>query len=87
MSQARFQKMQREKAKREKAIAKQERKAQRAEEAELAAAEEPDEPAVPESTVLEQLAALHQRFDDDQIDFETFEERKQELIAQLDVDS
>jgi hypothetical protein len=87
MSQARFQKIQRERAKREKALAKQERKAQRAEEAELAAAEAPDEPIVPESTVLEQLASLHQRFDDDQIDFDTFEERKQELIAQLDVES
>jgi hypothetical protein len=76
--------MQREKAKREKAQAKQERKAQRAEEAELAA-EEPDETVPPQEQVIAKLAALHEQFDDDQIDFDTFEERKQELMAQLQV--
>ncbi len=84
MSQARFQKMQREKAKREKAQAKAERKAQRAEEAEMAADEDdPDVP--PQEQVIAKLAKLHEQFDDDQIDFDTFEERKQELMAQLQV--
>ena len=83
MSQARFQKMQREKAKREKAQAKAERKAARAEEAELAATDA--DPAPPQEDVLAALAALHAEFDDDKIDFETFEERKQELIAKLSV--
>jgi hypothetical protein len=84
MSQARFQKMQREKAKREKAQAKQERKAQRAEEAEQAA-DEPSDAVPPQEQVIAKLAALHEQFDDDQIDFDTFEERKQELMAQLQV--
>ena len=35
--------------------------------------------------MLEQLAALHARFADDAIEFDEFEERKQELLAQLDV--
>ncbi len=83
MSQARFQKMQREKAKREKAQAKAERKAQRAEEAELAGDDDTDVP--PQEQVIAKLAKLHEQFDDDQIDFDTFEERKQELMAQLQV--
>lgn len=85
MSQARFQKMQREKAKREKAQAKQERKAQRAEEAELAAEADDDADVPPQEQVIAKLAKLHEQFDDDQIDFDTFEERKQELMAQLQV--
>jgi hypothetical protein len=83
MSQARFQKQMREKARREKALAKQERKEERA--AEAAAAEPEDGPAAPQPQVLEQLAELHRRFDADDIDFEEFEERKTELLGQLDV--
>lgn len=84
MSQARFQKRMREKARQEKQAAKRERKAERAEAAETADdAPTPDAP--PESTVLEQLAALHEKFADDAIDFDEFEERKQDLLAQLDV--
>ena len=85
MSQARFQKMQREKVRREKAQAKADRKAARAEEAEKAAEEGTTEPEAPEGDVLAELAKLHQQFDDEQIDFETFEEKKQELIARLSV--
>jgi hypothetical protein len=83
MSQARFQKRMREKAKQEKQAAKRERKAERAEAAEVE--DEAGSDAPPEATVLEQLAALHARFADDAIDFDEFEERKQELLAQLDV--
>jgi len=83
MSQAKFQKRMREKAKQEKQAAKRERKAERAEAAEAADDESSDVP--PEETVLEQLAALHARFADDAIEFDEFEERKQELLAQLDV--
>ena len=84
MSQARFQKRMREKAKQEKQALKRERRAERAE----AADSEEDEPtpdAPPQETVLEQLAALHKKFDDDAIEFDEFEERKQALLAQLDV--
>ena len=84
MSQARFQKQQREKARREKAAAKRDRKELRAAEAEAAAAEG-TEPVAPQTEVLAQLAVLHQRFDDDAIDFEEFEERKSELLAKLAV--
>lgn len=84
MSQAKFQKRMREKARQEKAEAKRQRKEERAAEAE-AAADEPAEPVAPQDEVLAQLAALHQRFDDDQIDFDDFEERKQELLAKLAV--
>jgi hypothetical protein len=84
MSQARFQKRMREKAKQEKQAAKRERKAERAEAAE-AADEQPEPDGPPQATVLEQLATLHERFADDAIDFDEFEERKHELLAQLDV--
>ncbi len=84
MSQARFQKKMREKAKREKAEAKRERKQERAAEA-AAAAEEDDSPSASQPEVLEQLAELHREFDDDRVDFDEFEERKQELLAKLDV--
>ncbi|MEQ8438187.1 MAG: hypothetical protein RIB65_11905 [Ilumatobacter fluminis] len=84
MSQASFQKRMREKKRQEKKEAKRERKEERAAEAEAAAAE-PDEPVAPQDEVLAQLAALHKRFDDEQIDFDEFEERKQELMAKLAV--
>ena len=84
MSQAKFQKRMREKAKQEKQAAKRERKAERAEAAETAD-ESSTADAPPQSTVLEQLAALHTQFADDAIGFDEFEERKQELLAQLDV--
>lgn len=84
MSQARFQKRMREKAKQEKQAAKRERKAERAEAAE-ADDETPTDDAPPQEKVLDQLATLHARFADDAIDFDEFEERKQELLAQLDV--
>lgn len=82
MSQARFQKRMREKAKQEKQAAKRERKAERAEAVDT---DEPADDVPPQATVLEQLAALHASFADDAIDFDEFEERKQELLAQLDV--
>lgn len=85
MSQASFQKRMREKARQEKAQAKRERKQERAAEAEAADAEPDDAPTAPEPQVLAKLAALHEQFDNDRIDFEEFEERKQELIAQLTV--
>jgi len=86
MSQARFQKRMREKARLDKARAKQARKQDRVAEAETAAADQREEsPAAPEPEVLDQLAVLHQQFDADEIDFDEFEQRKQELLAQLDV--
>lgn len=84
MSQARFQKRMREKARQDKQRAKRARKQERAEEA--AAAPPADEPpAAPQPQVLDQLAALHEQFEADEIDFDDFEQRKQELLSQLDV--
>jgi hypothetical protein len=84
MSQANFQKRQREKDRREKAAAKRERKAQRAESSDEPADEEAA-PTVPQDRVLAELAALHASFEAEQIDFDEFEDRKRELIAQLAV--
>ena len=84
MSQARFQKRMREKARQEKAQAKRERKEERA--AEAAAADTTDDgPTAPQPQVLAQLAELHEQFDADAIEFEEFEQRKHELLAELDV--
>jgi hypothetical protein len=83
MSQAKFQKRMREKARQEKQAAKRERKLERAEAAE--SDDESGEGVPPQATVLDQLAALHAQFADDAIEFDEFEERKHELLAQLDV--
>ena len=81
MSQARFQKQQREKARRERAAAKWARRAERtAEEAPVPAAPTRDQP-----TVLAELAALHESFDAGEVDFEEFEIAKQRLVEDLDV--
>jgi hypothetical protein len=81
MNQARFQKQQREKARREKAEAKKERR-----EARQAAAGQTDEgkQAASQPEVLAQLAALHDSFRDGRIEFDEFERRKHELMAELD---
>jgi hypothetical protein len=42
-------------------------------------------PQASQSDVLAQLAALHQRFEDGEVDFDDFEAAKSELIGQLDV--
>jgi hypothetical protein len=81
MSQARFQKQQREKARREKAAAKSARKVERRE-----AANADDGPAtqIDEAVVLAQLAELHERFDTGAITFDDFSDAKEALIGQLD---
>lgn len=81
MSQARFQKLQREKARRERAAAKWAKKVERRE----SAAEGPTAPVRNQAVVLAELAELHQRFEDGDIEFEDFEVAKQQLTEQLDV--
>lgn len=80
MSQARFQKQQREKARRERAAAKWARRVERGN----ATPPEP-EPLRDQATVLAELAALHERFDAGLITFDDFEAAKSGLTAQLDV--
>ena len=83
MSQAKFQKRQREMARAEKKKAKEARKQERQE----AADEAGDAPApeVDAGNVMAKLEQLHKDFSDEKIDFETFEETKQELLSKLQV--
>jgi len=83
MSQAKFQKRQREMARAEKKKAKDARKQERIE----AAAEAGDEPTpdVDAGSVMAKLEQLHQDFSDDKIEFDEFEEAKQELLSKLQV--
>ncbi len=81
MSQARFQKQQREKARRERAAAKWAKRAERAN----STADEPTAPARDQAEVLAELAALHEQFEAGLVSFDDFETTKGELTAQLDV--
>jgi len=84
-----FQKRMREKARRDKVQAKRERRENRVADpaSDDGDVDEPEEtPAgAAEPDVLAELADLHARFDEDRIDFDEFEQRKTELLAQLDV--
>ena len=82
MSQPRSNKRHRELARRDKAIAKAARRDERKNEEANATS---DTPVVDQEAVLAQLAALHAKFDDDQIPFEEFEAARQELIERLNV--
>ena len=82
MSQARFQKQQRERTRKEKAAAKGARRAERT--------ERPDEAlvaptAVDEGLILSELAQLHDRFEAGAVTFEDFEEEKDQLMERLHV--
>ena len=81
MSQARFQKQQREKARRERAATKWAKRVERAN----ALPPEPATPARDQSAVLADLAAVHARFDAGEMTFEDFEVTKQRLTEQLEV--
>jgi hypothetical protein len=81
VSQARFQKQQREKARRERAAAKWAKRVARG----SATAPEPEGPVREQGTVLAELAALHESFDAGLISFDDFEAAKQQLTDQLDV--
>lgn len=80
-------KRQREKARQEKAAAKAARRAERA----ASADEAPDadaeaRPPVDEGALLAELADLHRRFDDGDIDFDDFTAAKDEITRKLQVD-
>jgi hypothetical protein len=82
VNQARFQKQQREKARREKAAAKWARRQERRADRDDAP---PAAPAFEESEVLTELAALHARFEAGEIPFEDFVTAKEELTQRLDI--
>ena len=81
VSQASFQKQQREKARRERSAAKEAKRAERG----AAPAVEPLAPPTDQAAVLAELADLHERFEAGQIAFDDFEITKQRLVEQLDV--
>ena len=77
-----FDKLQRERAKRAKQALKREKRHDRSGSesgGDDFGGSSTDNPA----DLLAQIAALHEAFDDKQIDFETFEERKTELFERL----
>lgn len=82
MSQASFQKQQRERARKERAAAKAARKEERR--AEVVPDEAPTT-ATDEAKVLDALAALHARFEAGGMAFEDFEAARDELTARLSV--
>ena len=82
MSQARFQKQQREKAQREKAAAKW---AKREERRDAKQAQEPVAPPTDQTAVLAEVADLHARFEAGEVEFDDFVDAKEQLMARLDV--
>lgn len=91
-----FEKLQRDRAKKAKAAAKREKRLERAQGvttdeptdgdpietlAELAPGQE-----IPADQLLKMVADLHERFENEEITFDEFEERKTELFAMLSVD-
>jgi hypothetical protein len=81
-----FGKIMREREKQQRAQAKQEKRAERA--AEVEGDEETVEeiPTHDQDDVLASLAKLHEAYDAEQIDFDTFEERRAELMSRLKID-
>jgi hypothetical protein len=79
-----FDKLQRERAKRAKAAAKRERRQERAAEGpeEAPGTELPREDLTP-GEIMQRLDALHERYEAKQIDFESFEDQKRELLERL----
>ncbi len=79
MSQARFQKQQRERTRKERAAMKTARKEERREEK---ASAEPGE-AVDETSILAELAALHAKYDAGEIEFDDFLTAREEITQRL----
>jgi hypothetical protein len=81
---------QRERAKQQKANAKRERRLNK--NAPVEGEEDPDAEAAPvvekvdEEQVLAEIAALHAAFDNEQISFDDFELKRQELLSKLQVE-
>jgi uncharacterized iron-regulated protein len=83
MSQASFQKQQRERARKETAALKAARKEERR--AEAGSDEDAPTSESDQAKVLESLAALHARFEDGGMTFEDFEAARDELTAKLSI--
>lgn len=88
-----FDKLQRDRAKKARAAAKREKRFEKVEAEQNSGAEslerlsqmkEGDE--IPPDQLLEMVAELHRQFEDEQISFEEFEDRKMELFALISTD-
>jgi hypothetical protein len=78
-----FGKIMREREKQQRAQAKQEKRAERTSED----GEDLEEtPSHDQDDVLASLAKLHEAYDNEQIDFDTFDERRTELMSKIKVD-
>jgi hypothetical protein len=85
-----FEKLQRDRAKKAKAAAKREKRldkdAEPTEDEVLETTELTPGQEIPADQLLKMVADLHRQFEDDEITFEEFEDRKTELFALLSVD-
>jgi hypothetical protein len=84
-----FAKRQRDMAKKAKAAAKRERKLEKGEDDdELDEDEEvvDDGPKLSNDEVMERVADLHRRYDDGQMDLDSFDDERAALMAQISVD-
>lgn len=81
-----WEKRERDKAKRARADAKRAKRQDRKSDDDTTEESAAGQPVVDQEAVIAELAALHEAFADDQIDFDEFEERKAELTARLAVD-
>jgi hypothetical protein len=82
-----FGKLQRDRDKQAKQQAKVERRQQRSQGGDEADASPPSPSApVDQASVLDQLAKLHEAYDDGQLDLDAFEARRAELTSLLHVD-
>ena len=82
-----FAKRQRDMAKKAKAQAKREKRLEKNDEPELEEDELVDAgPKLSNDEVMERVAELHRRYDDGQMDLDTFDEERAALMAQISVD-
>ena len=83
-----FAKRQRDMAKKAKASAKRDRKLENSED-DLDGDEETtvdDGPQLSNEAIMDKVADLHRRYDDGQLDLDTFDEERANLMAQISVD-
>lgn len=81
---ATFGKRERDRAKRERAEVKREKRAERA--ADSGPAEDEPVDTSGNDRILAAVAKLHERFENDEIDMETFEEERAELMSRLAIE-
>jgi hypothetical protein len=81
-----FAKRQRDMAKKAKAAAKRDRKLEGDEEEEDEEITVDDGPTLPNDVIMEKVADLHRRYDDGQMDLDTFDEERANLMGQISVD-